>query len=166
MEGLIGTLGLDLKSFLGQIVNFLIFAFVINRYVFTPVIAMLAKRNALIEESVLRAKEADRKLAEIKEEQAELVRETRREAATIVAGATEKAKAARATVLEETRHEAHTMIAEAKRSISEERASMIEEVKDHVKELALIAAEKFLGERMTPAHDSRLSKKLVNDLDV
>lgn len=166
MESLLGTLGVDLKNFLGQLFNFLIFAYVVNRFVFKPVLAMLEKRNKLIEESVQRAKEADRKVAELKEEQNELVRETRREAATIVANATEKAKQSRAAVLEETRAEAHAMIKDAKQTIAEERVSMLEEVKSEVTSLVLKTAEKFLGERMTPAHDAKLSKHIAKDLEV
>lgn len=166
MEQLIGTLGINGKIFIGQIVNFLIFAFVITRFVLKPILANLQKRTEVIERSVADAKEAQQRFEQIKEEQSEMIKEARKEASTLLADAQERAKSARTQVLEETRTTAKKMVEDAKIEIAQERETMYKELKAEVATLALQVALKVMGEKMTDKKDEKLTADILKKLDV
>ena len=166
MEQLIGTLGINGKIFIGQIVNFLIFAFVITRFVLKPIIANLQKRTEVIERSVADAKEAQQRFEQIKEEQSEMIREARKEASTLITDAQERAKTARTQVLEETRTTAKKMVEDAKIEIVQEREIMYKELKADVATLALQVAFKVMGEKMTDKKDEKMTADILKKLDV
>lgn len=166
MEQLIGTLGINAKIFIGQIVNFLIFAFVITKFVLKPILANLQKRTEVIERSVADAKEAQQRFEKIKEEQSEMIKEARKEASGLLADAQERAKTARTQVLEETRSTAKKMIDDAKVEIAQEREAMYKELKADVAQLALQVALKVMGEKMTEKKDEKMTADILKKLDV
>lgn len=166
MEQLIGTLGINGKNFIGQIVNFLVFAIVIHKFVLKPILANLQKRTEIIERSVADAKEAQQRFEQIKEEQSEMIKEARKEASTLMADAQERAKAARTQVLEETRVTAKKMVEDAKIEIAQEREVMYKELKSEVATLALQVALKVMGEKMTDKKDEKMTADILKKLDV
>jgi len=166
MEQLIGTLGINAKMFIGHIANFLVFAFVITKFVLKPILANLQKRTEIIERSVSEAKEAQQRFEKIKEEQSEMIKEARKEASSLMVEAQERAKTARTQVLEETRGIAKKMIDDAKIEIAQEREVMYKELKADVAQLALNVALKVMGEKMTDKKDEKLTADILKKLEV
>lgn len=63
--GLLGQLGIDWKLLLSQVVNFTILLFVLQRFVYKPLLAVIKKRNEKIGEGLQKAEEADIRLREV-----------------------------------------------------------------------------------------------------
>jgi len=56
MQDLLNTFGLEWPKFLAQLILFIIVYFVLKKFAFGPIIAMLEERRKLIEEGQLNAK--------------------------------------------------------------------------------------------------------------
>ncbi len=84
MQSLINNLGLDWKLLLAQAVNFLIVLVVLRLTVYQPLLHLLRERRRRIEEGLVKAQEADRRLAEIGELQKEKLREAEQQGLSII----------------------------------------------------------------------------------
>lgn len=65
MVSLIDQLGINWKLLLSQAVNFAILLFVLQRFVYKPLLAVIKKRNERIQEGLDKADEADVRLKEV-----------------------------------------------------------------------------------------------------
>lgn len=63
--GLLGQLGIDWKLLLSQVVNFAILLFVLQRFVYKPLLVVIRKRNEKIQQGLEKAAEADVRLKEV-----------------------------------------------------------------------------------------------------
>jgi len=95
--GLLGTFGVNWKQLLAHLFNFAILMFVLNRWVYKPLLKVIDERKQKIERGVADAVDAEKRLAEAKNKETELIMHARHEAKDIVLiskkeGEIEKAK--------------------------------------------------------------------------
>jgi len=113
MGELLSQLGIDWHLLLSQGVNFLVLLIVLRAVVYKPLLQLLHDRRARIEEGLLKADEADRRLHEVDE---------------IGKGKIREAETAALRVLQKTEHDAKALeaklIAEARRKEAEEIAGI------------------------------------------
>ena len=79
------SLGLDWKLLVLQTLAFLLLLWLLKKFVYPPILAMLDKRDAAVKASADAAMEAERYAAEAEARTAELLDEAKHEAAAIVA---------------------------------------------------------------------------------
>ena len=60
--GGLGSLGLNVKIFIAQLINFAIVVLVLWKWVYNPIVALLEKRQTTIEKSLKEAKEIEEKM--------------------------------------------------------------------------------------------------------
>lgn len=101
MQELITQLGIDWRSLASQAVNFLILLAVLRALVYKPVLKILKERKAKVEEGLVKAKEADRRLHEVDEVGREKLKEAESKALQMLRATEEKAKGVEAKLLEE-----------------------------------------------------------------
>src|SRR5581483_2428547 len=136
--------GLDPIKILWHLINFAILLFVLARFVFPKVTAMLDERAARIKESLDRAEAARRAQEESEAQRRQILEEARREAAAIH----ERARQTGAAYAEQLRRDAEEAAA-AIRSRAEAdaaaiRAEAAEEIRRQVADLAIRAAERVI----------------------
>jgi len=131
-----------------MLVAFLILLFIVGKYGFPTIVGMVDKRKNFIDESLLAAKEANERLAGIKEEGERLLQQAREEHASIL----KDAEASRQRIVGEAREEAKAegarMIAEAKQQIQTEKDAMMGDLRRQVADLSVAIAEKILREKI------------------
>ena len=159
MSELLTKLGIDWKLLIAQIVNFLVLLFVLWKFAYGPVLAMLDKRQKKIEKGLKDADEAHKKLAESEEKQKEILRKARTEAKDIVEKAYIQAEKSKSEIAGEAKKQSDKIIANAKDQIEQEKNKMITEVKSEIGSLVVAATEKIIGEKM----DSEKDKKLIEE---
>ncbi len=165
MDELLGKLGIDWKLLIGQIINFIIFLWVISKFVYTPVLEMLQKRSKTIEESIINAKRQETLRMELEIEKETVMAHARKEAEGVVASAVEKAKQARERVLNGARQEAKEIFETATKDIASSRATMYTELKKDVGGLAIDIAKRVIGESLTPQKQEKIIKKMLHDAE-
>ena len=144
-----------------QVINFLILLYLLNRFLFKPVLARLDERGAKISQGLEDAETAarDRELARAEREAA--VAEARKEAQEMIARSTKTAEDSRTEILEAARTEAEKVTQRAREEIVAEKDKAMGELRSHVAELALAAASALVRKDMDGATQRRLVEEFL-----
>lgn len=154
-------LGIDINILVAQIINFGIVVFVLQRFLYKPVLSMLDKRRKEAEESLkLKAEMEDEKEKQA-ERRKKIVKEANTEAQRIVAAAVADAKKEGERILEEARTEAKLELDKRMAEVARERSKIIDEARQKALEYAIVLSEKILGAKLTKAEQERLLKDSI-----
>ena len=146
------------------IINFSIFAFIIAKYGWKPMMDGLAAREAAINDSIKSAedasaeakevlKEAKSRIANAQQEMMGIVREGKKQAEAMVQKAGEDADVVK-----------HQKIEEAERDITRQKDEAIAELRGEVATLVVQATEMMLGRSMKEDDHKKIVESYVNEL--
>ena len=128
---------------------FLIVAFIVIKYGFPAIINMVNERKAYIDESLLKAKEANEKLTNIKKEGESVMQQAREQQSALIKEAT----ATRDAIVESAKEKAHKegvrIITEAKTEIEADKQNALRDIREKVAELSVKVAENILREELS-----------------
>lgn len=146
---ILSKFGIDWVLLLAQIINFLIIFYVLKRFAYKPILALLNKRRETIEKGLKDADEAERLLDKATEREKEILRKAQLEAKKLL----DDAKSQRVEMMrhseETTRKEADRMLKEAREQISFEAREAEKRLSSHVSELAMHFLQHSLEEVFT-----------------
>jgi F-type H+-transporting ATPase subunit b len=141
-------LGLNLGYLLVQIVCFFIIFVTVRAWIVKPLLGMLEKRRAKLEQGLEDARIAAEARANAEQEAAKIVTEAQSKAARIINDATERADAA----MEEVKAGTEKEIAKERESVmaevNEERNRILADLRGQVAALSIAAAQKLIGDAM------------------
>jgi F-type H+-transporting ATPase subunit b len=159
MGAFFDAFSVDIWKLAFQVINFLILLFLLNRFLFKPILARLDDRSATISKGLEDAEAAarDRELARAEREAA--VAEARKEANEMIARANKIAEDTRNEILTSARAEAEKVSTRAREEIVAEKDKAMAEIRGQVAELALAAAGKLVRRQM----DDPTQRRLVED---
>jgi F-type H+-transporting ATPase subunit b len=156
--------GVDLPKLAFQIINFLLLLYLLNRFLFKRVFALLDERQAKISKGLEDAEAAarDRELARAEREAA--VSEARKEANEMIARANKIAEDTRNEILADAKAEAEKVSARAREEIVAEKDKAMAEIRGQVAELALAAAGKLVRREMDAPTQRRLVEEFLAEV--
>ncbi|MFA5986155.1 MAG: F0F1 ATP synthase subunit B [Parcubacteria group bacterium] len=160
MSELLSSLGLNIKLFIPQVINFCIVLFVLYRFAYKPVLKMLDERTTKIEKGLADAEESQKKLEDIVQKEKEVIIEAKKQAKDIIEKAQGQAQVQREELIALAKDESQKMITKAQKSIEEEKNKMVSEAKKEIASLVSLAVEKVIGEKI----DERLDAKIIADV--
>lgn len=158
----LGSLGLNAKLFIAQLVNFAIIFFVLWRWVFKPITRHLQERTARIEQSLQDAEDIQRQKTEFDEWRAEEMQKTREETSQMVKKAKEEAELIRAEILTKAKHEEERLRLEGLALLERQREAILQESRAELAGLVVSATEKVLHEKLTDSKDVELAQRAVS----
>jgi F-type H+-transporting ATPase subunit b len=135
-----GLLSLDPAVLFLQIVGFVVLFLLLRRYLFRPLLGVMADREKEIEEGLAQAERARADLAKIDEERARRLTEARDEGRQRVQAAVQEGQEARERILREARDEAQEIRQRARETVDIEREEAMLQLRREVVDLALLAA--------------------------
>jgi len=159
MQELFSKLGIDWKLLIAQIVNFLVLLFVLYKFAYGPILAMLEKRQKKIEKGLKDADEAHKKLVESEEKQKEILKHARTEAKDIVEKSRLQAEKSKSEIAASAKTQAEKILAGAKVEIEQEKQKTIAEIKSEIGGLVVAATEKILEEKIDGEKDKEIIEK-------
>jgi F-type H+-transporting ATPase subunit b len=164
MEALIEAFDINLVGLVFQVLNFLLLLYLLNRFLFKPLLARMDERSTKIEKGLEDAEVAarDRELARAEREAA--VSEARKEAAEMIARANKIAEDTRNEILTDARADAEKVTARAREEITAEKERAMAELRSQVADLALAAAGKLLRSEMDGATQRRLVEEFLAEV--
>jgi F-type H+-transporting ATPase subunit b len=159
-----GAFGVDLFKLAFQIINFLLVLYLLNRFVFKRVLALIDERQARIAKGLEQAEAAarDRELARAEREAA--LDEARSEAQAMISRATKIAEDSRVEIVAAARAEAEKVTARARDEITAEKEKALGELRTHVADLALEAAGKLVRAQMSGPTQRRLVEEFLAEV--
>jgi F-type H+-transporting ATPase subunit b len=155
----IAALGLNVKLFAAQLINFAVVLFVLWKWVFTPVAKNLEARTKRIENSLADAQNIDKQKIEFSQWKDKEMAEARKQAAEIIAKSEKETTAIKQKALDQTKLEQEHLITQAKQQIGQEKDQSLKDIKSEVADMVTNAAEKILKQKL----DGKQDEKLIHD---
>jgi F-type H+-transporting ATPase subunit b len=147
------------------LVCFAITFFVLKRYAFGPIQALIDERRKRIRESIEEADRAREESRKLLEEHRALLGQARREGEEILAEARRVAEAQRERVRQEVEEDRQRRLEDTRRQIEAETQKALGKIRAEVGELALIAAEKVTAQSLDDKSHRKLIEQAIAELD-
>lgn len=144
-----------------MVLSFGVVFFLLAKFGFPVITKAINERKEFIEMSLLSAKEANERLANIQAESEKLLSDAKAQQKDIITGAMQEKQRIVQAAQEEAQNSANQMIEEARQSIQAEKERALQDVRKEVASLALDIAEKIIGERMK---DDAIQQKTIEQL--
>ena len=135
--------------------------FVLAKFGFPVIIQMVDKRKAYIDDSLKSAREANKKLAEIRVESEKILTQAHDEQAAILKSAAETRNRIITEAKEQARMESDRMMEEVKKQIDTEKESAIRDIRRQVAVLSVGIAEKVMRSKLS---DEKEQAELIDRL--
>jgi F-type H+-transporting ATPase subunit b len=164
MGDTIRTLGLDWAKLTAQLVNFSIVMFVLWRFAYKPILAMLDQRREKIAESMENAEKIKAELARTEALRQDILTQASTQANRLI----EEARAAAARVQVEKTQEAvaaaEQIIVKAREAAAADQARMLAELKREVGRLVVETTAKVAGKVLSMEDQRRLTEETNRQL--
>ena len=148
------------------VIIFLVLYFILAKLAWKPIQNALSKRNRDIQESIDEAKLVQAQMAQLKDDNARLLAESREESTRIIAEAEAFAKKRKDEAVTEAKEAAQKVSADAQRDIANMRDSAMADLKKEVGAMALDIAEKVIRKDLrSDANQTTLVNELVSNLN-
>lgn len=162
--GLLGTLGIDWKLFLAQLVNFGIVLFVFWKWVVKPLGTTLTKRQERIEEGLRNADLTEEEKKKFEEWKLAEMKKVRTEADHILRTTTDTANQIKQETIVDAQKQAVKVMEQAKASMESEKSQMMKEAKQELATLVVSASEKILRGKLDLKKDHELITESVKNV--
>lgn len=157
-------LGIEPSLLLAQIINFSIIVAVLTKFLYKPILGMLAKRKKEIEEGLAiteRMRAEEEKFGARREK---LLTEARKEARIILEDAKKQGKDAERDIVAVAQRQAGEIIEKAKREALATHESLAGDIRREAVELAATMARRLIAGVLSPADQHKLIDKHLSDL--
>jgi len=158
------NLGIDLKLLIAQLINFVLFFFIIKKFVAKPFLKFIndEKEKEKEKQKLLLSIEKQEKAAIEKEKAMQL--KFKKELDVAIADAKEKATHVKEEIIKEAKEEAETIKKNAKAELMSEKEALYTEVKSKISELSLLIVNKALADSLDTEAKRKVTAKIVNNL--
>ncbi|MGA2016024.1 MAG: F0F1 ATP synthase subunit B [Opitutaceae bacterium] len=156
--------GLSWPFLLAQIINFSLVAFILWRFAFKPVLAMLDERQRKISDGLRYAEEMKAKLDAAQQESAASAKRSQVEAARIIEEARKSAKEFLDRQTQEGAARAGEIIAKAQQAIELEKKKMLAEARTEIARLVVAITQQVLAKDLSEAERSRYNESAAREL--
>ena len=161
MQELILKLGIDWKLLIAQGVNFAILVYVLQRFVYKPIVASLNSRQADLANNAKSGEVIEAKLRETDTLREEILAKARQDSDKIIKSAEDSALTLKEDELKKTKAEVEKMIASGKTQIENDRTTLRSELKKEMGELISLAIEKTVGDVVSADAQKRLTDEAI-----
>lgn len=162
---ILSTLGIDVKLLIFQTIAFLLLLWLLTKFVFPVLGAMLEKREKAIEESVKAVHEAEKNAAEASEKTAALMKQARKDADAILSSAKDEAAQLVETADKKSRERAERIVKDAEVEIRNDIEKARTALKKETVELVAAATEKVVGKAVSADVDTKIIKSAVDEVE-
>jgi F-type H+-transporting ATPase subunit b len=157
-----GPLGIDWQTMILQIISFAILVFILAKFIYPSIKAMLDRRDKTIADSMKAAKEAEEKAAASEAETTKLLERARTEAGDIVETAKKESSDMIAGAEADAAKRADAIVANAKVELDREVESARQTLRNEVVDLVALATEKVV-ETKIDAQDEKIIKSAIKE---
>jgi len=149
----------DPGLYIWTIIVFLVLLFLLMKFAWKPLLAMLEKREDNIKQSLADAEKARDELVNVKEDTEKLLNEARTESQAIVAAGKKNAERMQEEIVDKAQSKSDALLADAKKQIQLEKDRAITDVRAEVVNLSMQVAEKLIKKNLSKEDNL----KLIND---
>lgn len=155
----------DPGLYIWTIIVFLVLAFLLMKFAWKPLLAMLEKREDNIRHALLDAEKARDELVNVKEDTEKLLSEARIESQAIVAAGKKNAERMKDKIVEEAQSKSDALLADVKKQIHIEKDRAIADVKAEVVNLSMEIAQKLIKKNLTKEDNLKLINESLSSIN-
>ena len=164
MQEVFNTFGVEWPKFLAQLILFIVVYFVLKKFAFGPIIAMLEERRKKIEEGQLNAQKIKQQLAEAEKRYAEILAKANMEAQKLIDQGRESASVVADRKTQEAIAAAEQIIAKAQEAAALEHERSMEQLKRELGHLVVETTAKVTGKVLNSDDQRRLQEEAARQL--
>jgi F-type H+-transporting ATPase subunit b len=158
------TFGWNPWLFFSQVISFAIVAFLLRRFAYKPIQAVLEERRRRIEEGLLNAEKIKKELAEAQKRYAEILAKGNADAQKMIDEARESSTHLAERKQQEAIAAAEQIIAKAREAAALEHERTMESLKRELGRLVVDTTAKVTGKILTPEDKQRLQEEALRQL--
>jgi F-type H+-transporting ATPase subunit b len=158
-SGGIAVLGLNVKFFIAQLINFGILLLIFWKWILPNVTSALQKRTERIEKSLMDAERIEKEKTAFSAWRQEETAKARAEASAIITASQTEAEKVKNQILLEAKSEQQKLVDQTKEQIESEKNKSIAEAKGELADLVTNATEKILRKKLDAHADKELIKE-------
>jgi F-type H+-transporting ATPase subunit b len=158
------TFGWNWKLFLSQIISFCIVAYLLQRFAYKPILAVLEERRRKIEEGQLNAEKIKKELAEAEKRYQEIVTKGNADAQRMIDEARESAAHLSERKQQEAVAAAEQIITKAREAAALEHDRTMQSLKRELGRLVVETTAKVTDKVLTPEDQRRLQEEAARQL--
>jgi F-type H+-transporting ATPase subunit b len=151
------TFGFDVKLFIAQIINFLILVYLLNRFLYKPILEILKQREKKIRTGLEDAEKSRIILEQAEKEKEEILKNARIESEKIINETKLIAKEIRKSIIDSSKSESEKIILEAKNQAKLE----MEKMEKKIKVLSLDLSQKILTNLIQSLFNEQEKNKIL-----
>ena len=155
-ESVLGTLGINWKLFLAQLVNFGLVLFIFWKWVVKPWGKTLTDRQEKIEKGLKYSDAMEVEKKKFDEWKTHEMKKVRSEADNILRTSIETAEKQKMETIGQAHKQADALLQQTKQALETEKDEMIRQVKSEAANLVIAASEKILKAKLDTAKDKEL----------
>ncbi|NRB75365.1 MAG: F0F1 ATP synthase subunit B [Verrucomicrobiales bacterium] len=164
MGGILETFGLAWPKFISQVVIVLIVYFILSKYAFGPILAMLEARRQRIADGEENLKKIESELEKAEEKVQGMLDEANSDAERLITEARESAEAVRSQKTQEAVKEAQGIIEKAREASKMEHEKAMNELKSDFGRLVIDATSKVTGKVLDDADQKRINDETAGQV--
>ena len=158
------TFGLNWWLFISQCISFIIIAFLLQKFAYQPILAVLEVRRAKIAEGLADAAKIKEQLADAQKTSAEILAKANAEAQKMIDEARNAAKVFADKQTQQAIAEAEQIVAKARHATVLERDKVMQDLRVEVSRLVVDTTAKVVGKVLTAEDHRRLSEEATREL--
>jgi F-type H+-transporting ATPase subunit b len=164
MHDIMTNFGVTWTAFISQGIAFALVLFILQRYAFKPIIAILEERRRRIAEGQENAEKIKVQLTESERKYQEMIDRAQAEAQALINDARTSSDALAQRRQEEANAEASRIVARAHEATEQERDRVLTEVKRELGRLVIETTARVTGKILTPEDRRRLTEETVRQI--
>ena len=138
-------LQISVPEFIWTIISFFLFMFLLNKFLFKPVMTLMDEREARVDAGLEEGKKARAALKENEEQLAQELAEKGSEARSIISEARSEAEKAKSETLDAAHAEAEKLHKNVRERVKAEEAAAVEELDGSMSEMVALLSGRLLG---------------------
>lgn len=152
-------LGINPTLLITQVINFLILLFLLSKFVYKPILRMLAERKDRIEKGLELTRKMEEEQIRLNERKQLLLQEARSQANTIINEAERRGEEEKEAIINDARKEAQRAIEEGFAVLAAKQEEQEKRLRKEIGSLVIRLTERLLSETM----DEKMQKKIVEN---
>jgi F-type H+-transporting ATPase subunit b len=157
----IASLGLDLKTFIFQLIAFIIVLWILNKFAVKKILAVMDKRQAVLNKGLKEAEDAKKELQNANAQSDKILQAARVQADSILADAQSESMQIVKNVEEKAADRAERIIKEASEQLDQDVQKAREALKQETAQLVTRVAEVVLQDKLTDQKDGELIARSI-----
>lgn len=154
----------DSGTLFWTVVTFVLLMLILKKFAWKPILKTLDDRENKIKVALYQAEQDQKEAEKLLTEQKAILDKAKKESAQIINESKKNAEAARTDLIEHARTEADNLLERAKQEIESSKVAAIEEVKKYTTDIAVLAAQKVVGETLSKIQHVDLIEKYIKQL--